>query len=56
MIARDCNPELPELINEKINEEDSSFVVLPPKHTQSTIIDVPAEIPADVAHCSGENT
>ncbi|KAJ8734864.1 hypothetical protein PYW08_014114 [Mythimna loreyi] len=51
--TRDCGPALTELLN-----EDNKLlmtagpVLIPPRHTRSLRLELPLEIPVDMAHCS----
>ncbi|XP_022826060.1 uncharacterized protein LOC111356065 [Spodoptera litura] len=53
VITRDCGPALSDLINEKNKPVTMAGpVLIPPRHTRTLRLELPIEIPVDVAQCS----
>ncbi|XP_053601365.1 uncharacterized protein LOC128670038 isoform X2 [Plodia interpunctella] len=51
--TRDCGPELSSLLQEKSGAgAETDFVLIPPYHTKRISLDLPVELPGEVAHCS----
>lgn len=54
VVTRDCGSELMGLQNQNVGGAFSdSAILLPPRHTRNIRLNVPTEMPADVAHCFG---
>ncbi|XP_035430412.2 uncharacterized protein LOC118262875 isoform X1 [Spodoptera frugiperda] len=53
VITRDCGPALSDLINDKNKPVTMAGpVLIPPRHTRTLRLELPMEIPVDVAQCS----
>ncbi|PZC87163.1 hypothetical protein B5X24_HaOG201399 [Helicoverpa armigera] len=53
VITRDCGPALSDFVNEKNKQLTMAGpVLIPPRHTRTVRLELPVEIPIDVAHCS----
>lgn len=50
--ARDCYPLLTDLAKSK-ETIMAGPILIPPRHTLSLRLEIPVEMPADDAHCSG---
>ncbi|KAJ8733949.1 hypothetical protein PYW07_014500 [Mythimna separata] len=53
VMTRDCGPALAQLLNEDNKQMMMAGpVLIPPRHTRSLRLELPVEIPVDMAHCS----
>lgn len=53
-MTRDCGPALAQLVNEENKQAMMAGpILIPPRHTRSLRLELPFEIPVDMAHCSG---
>nr|XP_049698180.1 uncharacterized protein LOC110370510 isoform X2 [Helicoverpa armigera] len=53
VITRDCGPALSDFVNEKNKQLTMAGpVLIPPRHTRTVRLELPVEIPIDIAHCS----
>jgi hypothetical protein len=53
--TRDCGPELTGLIDNAGEGLRAGPCTVAPRHTHRFILELPTEIPLDLARCSGEN-